>query len=48
MNDEFNDRVNQVTGARSGIGRAMSTAFAKTSSRVVATDKNKYQEVGSS
>ena len=41
MNCGFEDRVSLVTGAGSGIGRAMSVAFAKAGARVVAADINR-------
>ncbi|MCC5575780.1 glucose 1-dehydrogenase [Microtetraspora sp. AC03309] len=38
--DTFTDRVSLITGAGSGIGRAMALAFAKAGARVVACDIN--------
>jgi NAD(P)-dependent dehydrogenase (short-subunit alcohol dehydrogenase family) len=40
MNSGFEDRVSLVTGAGSGIGQAMSIAFAKAGARVVVADIN--------
>ena len=40
MNNQFKDRVSVVTGAGSGIGRALAVAFGKAGARVVVADIN--------